>query len=211
MSAFILFATASSTVRAQHEGHSTQKPKPGQQQPASKDHAKDQKGDAHAGHQMPGRKADMKDEGHHSMPAMTGMDAMDHSSMNRAGMFLMGQSSGTGYQPAAWPMPMIMSKLGTWNLMWMGQAYLIATQQSGPKGGDKVYSSNWGMLGAVHRLGSGSFMLRTMLSLDPLTITGRRYPLLFQTGETAYGRPIVDGQHPHDFVMELSAQYSQRA
>src|SRR5256885_10992725 len=33
-------------------------------------------------------------------------------------------------------------------------------------------------------------------------------PLLFQTGETAYGKPVVDGQHPHDFLMELSAQYS---
>lgn len=64
------------------------------------------------------------------------------------------------------------------------------------------------MLGAVRRLGRGSVMLRSMVSLDPLTITGRRYPLLFQTGEAAYGRPIVDGQHPHDLVMELSAQYA---
>jgi hypothetical protein len=47
-----------------------------------------------------------------------------------------------------------------------------------------------------------------MVSLDPLTVTDRRYPLLFQTGETAFGRPIVDGQHPHDLVMELSAQYA---
>ena len=38
-------------------------------------------------------------------------------------------------------------------------------------------------------------------------MTGRRYPLLFQQGETAFGVPIVDGQHPHDFVMELAAIY----
>ena len=37
-----------------------------------------------------------------------------------------------------------------------------------------------------------------MLSLDPLTVTKRRYPELFQSGETAYGLPVVDGQHPHD-------------
>ena len=43
-----------------------------------------------------------------------------------------------------------------------------------------------------------------MLSLEPATVTDRRYPELFQTGETAYGKPIVDGQHPHDFVMELA-------
>lgn len=64
------------------------------------------------------------------------------------------------------------------------------------------------MLGAVHRAGRGSVMLRGMASLDPLTVTNRYYPLLFQTGETAYGRPIVDGQHPHDLLMELSAQYA---
>ena len=35
----------------------------------------------------------------------------------------------------------------------------------------------------------------------------RRYPLLFQQGETAFGVPIADGQHPHDFFMELAALY----
>lgn len=152
---------------------------------------------------------EMQDEGHHSMPGMAGMENMDHSGMNRASMFLMGESTGTGYQPAAWPMPMLMNKIGDWHLMWMGQAFLVDTQQSGPRGGDKLYSPNWGMLGATHRLGKGALMLRSMLSLDPATVTDRRYPLLFQTGETAFGRAIVDGQHPHDFVMELSVQYAQ--
>ena len=46
-----------------------------------------------------------------------------------------------------------------------------------------------------------------MLSLEPATVTDRRYPLLFQQGETAFGLPIVDGQHPHDFFMELAALY----
>ena len=49
-----------------------------------------------------------------------------------------------------------------------------------------------------------------MLSLEPLTVTGRRYPLLFQEGETAYRVPIVNGQHPHDFFMELAARYQVR-
>lgn len=52
-------------------------------------------------------------------------------------------------------------------------------------------------------------MLRSMVSLDPLTVTSRKYPLLFQTGESAYGTPIVDGQHPHDLLMELSVQYAR--
>jgi hypothetical protein len=46
-----------------------------------------------------------------------------------------------------------------------------------------------------------------MLSLEPGTVSDRRYPLLFQQGETAFSVPIVDGQHPHDFIMELAALY----
>ncbi len=38
-------------------------------------------------------------------------------------------------------------------------------------------------------------------------ITGRQYPELFQQGETAFGKPIIDGQHPHDFFMEVAALY----
>jgi hypothetical protein len=132
-----------------------------------------------------------------------------HSPMNSAGSFLMTQSSGTALQPVAWPMPMVMTNAGKWSLMWMGQAFLVGTQQSGPRGGDKIYSANWGMLGAARQLGRGSLMLRTMVSLDPLTVTKRRYPLLFQTGEAAYGTPLVDAQHPHDLLMELSAQYAR--
>ena len=98
-------------------------------------------------------------------------------------------------------------------LMWMAQAFLVDTQQSGPLGGDKLYSTNWGMLSAVRNLGSGgSVMLRSMVSLEPATITDRRYPLLFQTGETAYGKPLVNAQHPHDLFMELFAvQYARTA
>ncbi|MEO8662725.1 MAG: hypothetical protein ABI693_29965 [Bryobacteraceae bacterium] len=147
----------------------------------------------------------------HDMGAMPGMDhsAMHHDSLNRAAQFLMNQSSGTAIQAEAWPMPMIMTKLGSWRLMWMGEAFIVETQQSGPRGGDKLYSPNWGMLGAVHQVGRGSIMLRSMVSLDPATVTDRRYPLLFQTGENAFGKPIVDGQHPHDLVMELSIQYAR--
>jgi len=146
----------------------------------------------------------------------SGMNMSDHSmrnmqhGMDEARNFLMGESSGTGFQPSAWPMPMVMTSAGNWRLMWMAQAFLVDTQQTGPLGADKFYSTNWGMLSAVHRLGGGDVMLRTMLSLEPATITDERYPLLFQTGETAYGKPIVNGQHPHDFVMELSVQYAHR-
>jgi hypothetical protein len=60
---------------------------------------------------------------------------------------------------------------------------------------------------AGHRLGRGTLQFDTMLSLEPATVTNRSYPLLFQTGETAYGKPLVDAQHPHDFIMGLAAHY----
>lgn len=169
-----------------------------------KQHDKHDKHDSHSQH---GEKEKQDPHAAHS-----GQDhsAMGHASaLTPAESFLLGQSSGTAYQPAAWPMPMLMTKAGQWNLMWMGQAYLVATQQSGPRGADKVYSANWGMLGAARKLGRGGVMLRGMLSLDPATVTSRRYPLLFQTGESAFGSPIIDGQHPHEFLMELSAQYAR--
>src|SRR5207249_4838924 len=68
---------------------------------------------------------------------------------------------------------------------------------------------NWLMATTSHRVGvNGSFQADLMLSLDPATITQERYPLLFQTGETAYGVPIVDGQHPHNFIMSLGIHYA---
>ena len=137
-----------------------------------------------------------------------GMSMMNMVDMNPASMFLTNQSSGTAMNPADWNMPMLMKPFGRWNTSIMAQAFLVDTQQS--KGaGAKLYSANWMMASAEHKVGeNGALQFTAMLSLDPATITNRRYPLLFQTGETAFGKPIRDGQHPHDFVMGLSVQYA---
>jgi len=157
----------------------------------------------HAGHQMPAPGAQKAAAAHdHSQ--------MGHGDgMNEAGMYLMTMNSGTAVAPKSWPMPMLMPKLGSWNTMIMGQAFLVDTQQSGPRGGDKLYSPNWIMASGVHKLGRGSFMLQTMFSLDPATVTKQSYPLLFQTGETAYGAPLVDAQHPHEFFMGIGVHYAR--
>lgn len=133
---------------------------------------------------------------------------MNMGGMNQAGGFLMGQASGTSMNPQSWPMPMLMLTPGAWSLMFMAEAFVVDTQESGPRGADKFYAPNWGMFSASHNLGGGSFMFQLMLSLDPATITGRRYPELFQTGETAFGKPLVDAQHPHDFIMGLGFNYA---
>jgi len=132
-----------------------------------------------------------------------------HMDMNLAGMYLMNLASGTSTNPRAWQMPMIMTTRGRWNLMLMGTAFLSDVQQSGPRGHDKLYSTNWLMASASHRLGTGgAFQTEIMLSLEPATVTDRSYPLLFQTGETAYGTSLVDAQHPHNFVMALGFHYA---
>jgi hypothetical protein len=102
---------------------------------------------------------------------------------------------------------MLMTLKGKWMLMFHGVAFVNTLQQSGPRGSDKVFSTNWFMPMAQRQFGPGTFTARVMLSLEPGTVTNRYYPELFQQGETAFGKPIVDGQHPHDFVMELAALY----
>jgi hypothetical protein len=138
---------------------------------------------------------------HHHMPGMQ-MGAGNATSSEHA-------ASGTSVSPRSSPMEMIHKRAGEWTFMFHGVAFLGDEQQTGPRGRDKFFSPNWFMGTASHTAGRGSFEFRTMLSLDPATITDRRYPLLFQTGETAYGQPLADAQHPHDFIMELSMRYTR--
>jgi hypothetical protein len=118
-------------------------------------------------------------------------------------------SSGTSAVPDSTPIPMLMSSRGAWLYMLHTNLFAANTQQQaqGERGRDAFFSTSWIMPMAQRRVGAGELTLRVMLSLEPATVGGRNYPELFQQGETAYGKPIVDGQHPHDFVMELAALY----
>src|SRR5215469_9759446 len=116
-------------------------------------------------------------------------------------------ASGTSAEPNSTPSPMAMIMKGQWMLMFHANAFLVDTQQTSPRGQDKFFSTNWLMPMAERELGPGQLTLRAMFSLEPATVTDERYPLLFQQGETAYGVPIADGQHPHNFFMEVAALY----
>jgi hypothetical protein len=144
-----------------------------------------------------------------NMPGMAGMKGM--AGMNMPGMQHDDgpmQASGTSFNPASSPMAMANFSAGGWSFMAHGLFFFGDTQQTGPRGADKLFSANWLMGEASHSLGGGTFRVSSMLSLDPATITNQRYPELFQTGETAHGVPIVDGQHPHNFFMELAIEYT---
>ena len=141
------------------------------------------------------------------MPA-TATPEVPAPEMNGAGMFLMERTSGTGANPESAAMKMFSWRERKWNLMFHGQGFISDVQQTGPRGADKFFSTNWFMGMAEHDVGRGAFTIRAMLSAEPATITGREYPELFQTGETAFGKALVDGQHPHDLFMELSVAYA---
>lgn len=115
--------------------------------------------------------------------------------------------SGTSAEPISTPTPMLMTVKGPWTLMFHANVFILDEQQSGSRGGDKFFSTNWFMSMAQRKLGPGVFTTRGMLSLEPATVSNERYPLLFQQGETAFGVPIADGQHPHNFIMEVAVLY----
>ena len=155
--------------------------------------------------------ASVAQETNHDMN-MPGMDGMDHSNPGMQAHSMIEAveqhtSSGTDAEPGSTPAAMLMRKQGNWMLMFHGEAFINEIQQTGPRGTDKFFSTNWFMPMAQRKTAKGVLTLRTMLSLEPATVSERRYPELFQQGETAFGKPIIDGQHPHDFFMELAALY----
>ena len=119
-------------------------------------------------------------------------------------------TSGTSLEPGSTVPPMLMQMHRNWMLMLHGQASIAEQQQTGPRGHDKLFSANWIMPMAQRNWASSELTLRAMLSLEPATISGRYYPELFQQGETAFGKPIIDGQHPHNFFMGIAALYDYK-
>jgi hypothetical protein len=134
-----------------------------------------------------------------------GADLAAHKGV--CGECLDGWRSGRGAFAAILPAEVTLAVFGGWALGASGQLFGIYSDQSGPRGRDKIFSTNWIMLSAAHRAGPGTLTFHSMLSAEPATITGKQYPLLFATGETANGVPIINGQHPHDLFMELAALY----
>ena len=94
-----------------------------------------------------------------------------------------------------------------WQVMQDGAVFLMFNDQGGPRGETEVKAPNWWMGMARHSAGRGSLTLNLMLSLDPATVGAQGYSEIFQVGETFNGDPLIDRQHPHDFLMQASAVY----
>lgn len=123
-------------------------------------------------------------------------------------MFIGQMGSGTSWQPTTSPSYMVDKIKGDWLLMLHYNLIVGLNRQGGPRGVTKLDSANWFMPMAFRRLGRGTLGLRAMFSAEPFTFPPGGSPLLFQTGETYKGRPLIDRQHPHDLFMELSATYT---
>lgn len=118
------------------------------------------------------------------------------------------EASGTAWQPETTPHAGVHVKAGQWSLMGHATLFGVYDWQGGPRGDEKGFVSGMAMGMARRPLGPGTLQLRAGISPDPL-MGKRGFPLLLASGETADGAtPLVDRQHPHDLVMELSASYS---
>lgn len=145
------------------------------------------------------------------MPMQHGM-SMSHFlsrnlSMNRNG-------SGTGWLPDASPMYGYMFHTPKWMYMLHGNLFLRYNNQDignkGSRGNSEVDAPDWLMFMGQRTVGkNGLFHFSTMFSLDAPLGGGDGYPLLFQSGEAYKGAAIVDRQHPHDLISELSVSYAQ--
>jgi hypothetical protein len=117
-------------------------------------------------------------------------------------------ASGTSWQPDTSTMYGIHDMLGDWMTMTHYNVFLNFDKQLGPRGGHQIDSENWAMFMASRTWAdTDKLEFRGMFTIEPWTVTKRGYPMLFQTGESYNGEPLVDRQHPHDFFMELAARY----
>ena len=141
------------------------------------------------------------------MPAMTHSYSLSLL-MNRNG-------SGTTWLPDESPMFGYMAHSGKWMFMFHGNIFLRYTStditKEGSRGANMWDAPNWFMMMGQSKTGkNGLFRFGLMMSLDRVTEGGDGYPLLYQSGETWEGKPLVDRQHPHDLFSELSIAYTQR-
>lgn len=95
----------------------------------------------------------------------------------------------------------------SWTFMHDGVVFVTFSNQTGPRGGEELISTNWVMGTATRQAGPGQLTLTGMMSLERATTGPRGYRELFQVGETYRFIPLVDRQHPHDLLMQASAAW----
>jgi hypothetical protein len=92
-----------------------------------------------------------------------------------------------------------------------GQLVYEPTERHRTGGDDTidVSSVNWGMVMLRRSVGRGRFGVRGMVSADRWTTSGCGPINLLATGEICRGDTVHDRQQPHDFAMELAADFER--
>jgi hypothetical protein len=96
-----------------------------------------------------------------------------------------------------------------WTFMQDANLFLLFNNQGSPRGKREVRATNWWMGMGQKPIGKGRLTVDLMLSLDPLTAGRQGYSHIFEVGETFEGNPLIDHQHPHDFLMQAAAIWRQ--
>jgi len=191
-------------VWSQHDHHHAPQPIP-QAEPAKK---------RQSGQQKPKPANDSinaEKQAEHAMREQSQKHSMSHAfSLN---LPMSRNGSGTSWLPDASPMYGVMAHQKSWMFMFHGNLFLRYNNQDftaeGSRGDKEFDAPNWLMVMGQRKVGTnGLFHFSTMFSFDALTGGNDGYPLLFQSGESYRGSPLVDRQHPHDLFSELSVSYS---
>jgi hypothetical protein len=145
------------------------------------------------------------------MPGMH--DSMKMTSAFSRNLPMNRDGSGTAWQPDESPGLMYMKMNGNTTFMVHGSVFVRYNMQDvlkqSSRGGSKFDAPNMAAFMVTHKVGENDVLaFHAMISLDPFTIGAGGYPLLFQTGETYNGKPLVDRQHPHDLFSELAIAYT---
>lgn len=135
----------------------------------------------------------------------------EHAMRGRLGDWSMTrEGSGTSWLPLSSPMYMKhLGMAGRYEQTAMGFITYNFTDAGGDRGEQRFYSNSMLMLMGVDAGERETSGYSVMLSLDPLFNGRYGYPNLFQTGETAYGAPLTDFQHPHDLFVEVAGTHSR--
>jgi hypothetical protein len=200
--ATLVAAAMGQSVYAQHEGHTM---------PPAKPAASPKSSPSPSASPAPENEMSAEETMHmdHGLFVMHGDDMFIRVGEQENNLIPMGRmGSGTSWQAASTPMQMMHKQAGEWLLMFHYNFVAGVNAQGGPRGVAKFESANWFMPSAIRRVGPGTLELRGMFSAEPFTFPPGGSPLLFQTGETYKGEPLIDRQHPHDLFMELSASYT---
>jgi hypothetical protein len=95
----------------------------------------------------------------------------------------------------------------TWTFMQDGVVFFNINHQGSPRGGDELAVQNWWMGMVQRHAAGGTLRVSLMLSLEPATLGRDGYREIFQVGETFNDLPLIDRQHPHDFLMQAAVAW----